>query len=251
MDELAADLRLALDPAQLLRQGGLDPDDWQEQLARSERSVLVLTGRQVGKTTAATAAVAHEALYRPGSLSLILAPTERQACELLDATRDLLIRAVPTLDATTNSATEVELSNGSRIIALPSDPRTIRGYPANLLVIDEAAFVDDDVFHAAVPMLLVTRGRIVALTTPNGPRGWFHQAWTKGGDDWQRIEIPNSDCPRVLPEELEKAKRQLPGPKYASEFECAFTDAIGAVFPYDHILAAQDPALEPLWKGGW
>ena len=176
MTNMNDDLRNALDPARLLRAAGLQPDSFQEEICRTEKDTLVLVSRQGGKTTAAGCAAAHRAIYQPGSTIVIIASVQRQAVEVLRHAERFLRVAVPGLEPTSSTETRIELANGSRLIALPSDPDTIRGYPAHLMVIDEAARVTDEVFAAAQPMLAVTGGRTIALTTPAGPAGWFYHA---------------------------------------------------------------------------
>jgi hypothetical protein len=64
-----------------------------------------------------------------------------------------------------------------------------------LVVIDEAARVSVGVYRAVVPMLALSNGRMVCLSTPFGKRGFFYEAWVKGGSDWERIEVPgNARC---------------------------------------------------------
>ena len=76
------------------------------------------------------------------------------------------------------SAMRAEFANGSRVIALPGKEATVRGYSGvDLLVIDEAARVADELYYSVRPMLTVSGGRLVALTTPWGKRGWFFETW--------------------------------------------------------------------------
>jgi hypothetical protein len=137
------------------------------------------------------------------------------------------------------------------VIALPSDPDTVRGYSADLMIVDEAARVLDELYEAVQPMLTVTRGRIIALTTPAGPRGWFFHAWMDKGQDWERIRVPASECGRIQPDILDRARRSMTATAYAAEYDCEFTDMPGAVFYSHHIDAALDDTLEPVYYGGW
>ena len=103
---------------------------------------------------------------------------------------------------------ELSLSNGSRIVCLPCKEETIRGYAhISLLILDEAARVPDDLYRAVRPMLAVSAGRLICLSTPYGPRGFFHDAWVNGGDDWQRIEVPAEKISRITPAFLASERR--------------------------------------------
>jgi hypothetical protein len=74
------------------------------------------------------------------------------------------------------SALRLELENHSRIISLPGQEQTVRGYAGvSLLIVDEAARVPDDLYFAVRPMLAVSNGRLIALSTPFGKRGWFYE----------------------------------------------------------------------------
>src|SRR5207245_8007143 len=78
-----------------------------------------------------------------------------------------------------------------------------------LMVIDEAARVPDDLYRAVSPMLSVSCGRMVCLSTPYGKRGFFYNAWAKGGDDWHRIEVPAERITRIKLEVLQRERRQM------------------------------------------
>jgi len=159
--------------------------------------------------------------------------------------------AVPSLQLKTDTTSGIELANGSRIVSLPAREDTIRGFSSvSLLIFDEAAWVDDDLYVAARPMLIVSGGRLLALSTPNGQRGWFYRAWSEG-EGWHRTRIPASRCPRISAADLADERRQMTAAQFASEYECEFTDAIDSVFFYEHIRAAVDPHIEPLFAGGW
>jgi hypothetical protein len=67
-----------------------------------------------------------------------------------------------------------EFDNGSRIISLPGDEATVRTYSnVQLIVIDEASRVPDDLYYSVRPMLATSNGRLVCLSTPRGKRGFF------------------------------------------------------------------------------
>lgn len=249
---LAADLLLALDPARLLIAAGVEPDPWQQELLRERPPrALLLCCRQAGKSTTTAAAALHEALFNPGSLTLMLAPSQRQSAELLRKARTLLNRLAPSVPSTSESTIVLELANGSRIVSLPGKEATIRGYSdVSLLAIDEAARVPDELYTAARPMLAVSGGRLLALSTPYGQRGWFHHAW-HGPEPWRRIKITAEQCPRISAEFLAEERRTMSPVAFASEYECCFTDAVDAVFAHADVVAALDHTVTPLFRGGW
>jgi hypothetical protein len=136
------------------------------------------------------------------------------------------------------SALRVELRNGSRIVSLPGTEGTVRGYSGvQLLLIDEAARLLDDLYYAVRPMLAVSGGRLIAVSTPWGCRGWFHREWTTG-QDWERIKITAHDCPRISAAFLAEEQRSMPPRWFQAEYECLFTDTEMQVFASSDVHAA-------------
>jgi hypothetical protein len=252
MVELRDDLRLALDRAAFTRRLGVDPDPWQEDLlGSSSERVLLNCSRQSGKSTMSAVIALHRALYHPGSLILCLAPALRQSQELFGKVagfyRDLDRPVAPQGERKLS----LELENGSRIITLPGSEKTIRGFSGvALLVVDEAARVDDELYFAVRPMLAVSGGSLMMLTTPYGKRGAFYEEWTGGSDSWERYEVPASECPRISEEFLEEERAALPGWVYRQEYECSFEETEDQVFTTTMIERAVTSEVAPLFGNG-
>ncbi len=96
-------------------------------------------------------------------------------------------------------------------------------------------------------MLAVSNGRLVALSTPWGKRGWWHDAWANGGADWARVEVPATACPRISPAFLEEERRALGPLWFAGEYECRFVDTVDQVFGHDLVMAALSAEVAPLF----
>jgi hypothetical protein len=136
------------------------------------------------------------------------------------------------------SSLRLELANGSRIVSLPGKESTIRGYSGvHRLIVDEAARVPDDLYRACRPMLAVSGGSLVALSTPWGTRGWWYEAWAHEAG-WQRVCVPATACPRISPAFLEEERATLGPLWYDQEYLCEFRDSVDAVFRADDIHAA-------------
>jgi hypothetical protein len=243
--------RLRADPARIFSQAGLTPDPWQARLLRSSSDrLLLLCSRQAGKSLSAASLALRAALLTSDSLVLLLSPVQRQSGELFRAKVKRLFNALgrPVL-VVQESALTMELANGSRIISLPGEEGTIRGYSdVNLLVIDEAARVPDDLYRSVRPMLAVSRGRLVCLSTPFGQRGWFFEEWERG-EGWERTCITALQCPRISQGFLREEERAL-GPRWFSqEYMCSFEEAVDAVFSAGDIQAALSDTIEPLFIG--
>src|SRR5215207_6874777 len=221
MVSLAGDLKLALDRVAFARTLGLEPDGWQEELLRSTSDrVLLNCCRQSGKSTMSGVIALHRALYHPGSLILCLASALRQSQELfgkvLGFYRDLGRPVSPQGERKLS----LELENDSRIVTLPGTDKTIRGFSGvSLLIVDEASRVADELYFAVRPMLAVSGGSLMMLTTPHGKRGVFYEEWT-GGAGWERYEVPAAECPRISPQFLKEERQALPSWVYRQEYEC-------------------------------
>lgn len=237
---------LLADPTFILTQAGMPPDPWQEKVLRSGASrMLLLASRQAGKSSTAAALALHTALIRPRSPVLVLSPSTRQSGELFRKVMNLFNALGRPATVVAESALRVEFGNGSRVLSLPGTEGTIRGFSdVALLVIDEAARVDDSLYCAVRPMLAISRGRLVALSTPFGKRGWFHDEW-HGDGDWDRVKITADDCPRISKDFLAEERKALGDRWFFQEYGCDFTEVIDAVFAYADIQAALSDEVQP------
>jgi hypothetical protein len=245
-----APLAAPLGRVELAGKLGLTLDPWQRELLTSAAPQILLNcSRQSGKSTMAALLGLHEIVSAPNRLILIVSPGERQSKLLMKALlrfyRDLG-RPVP---AAAENILSLELTNGSAVYALPGAEDTIRGFSSvSLLLVDEASRVPDDLMAAVRPMRAVSvDSRLLALSTPFGKRGWWYFAWSEGGADWERYEVPATACPRISPEFLAQERRALPDAFYRSEYECAFVEQDDAFFSEAQIAAAFSADVEPLW----
>lgn len=228
----AQSLALMLDPTGVLRAQGMPPDPWQRDLLLgNDPCVLLNCSRQSGKSTTVAALAVHQLLARPGSLVLLVSPSERQSCELyrkVVAGYRALGQPAPASHA---NHTELELVTGSRLVALPGREDTIRSYSGvSLLILDEASRVPDDLYRSVRPMLAVSRGRLIALSTPFGQRGWFHDEWV-GDGPWKKVHVPWTMCPRITEEFIREETRAM-GPAWVDQEYCGrFTTLEGRVYP--------------------
>jgi Terminase large subunit, T4likevirus-type, N-terminal len=236
------------DPTQIMSLAGMPPDPWQEALLRSGAGqVLMLASRQSGKSVTAAALALRTALLQPCSPVLLLSPSLRQSGELFRKVLSLFVALGRPGGVAAQSALRLELPNGSRVVSLPGDEKNIRGFSGvALLVIDEAARVLDPLYYAVRPMLAVSQGRLVALSTPFGKRGWFHDEW-HGTGRWERVKITAEECPRISPTFLAEEKRALGERWFRQEYLCSWEDTIDAVFAWEDIQAALSNEVEPLF----
>jgi hypothetical protein len=208
---------------------------------------ILLCARQTGKSTATAGLALYHALHVPKAVVLLLSPSLRQSTELFRKILWLMAALPHPLPVARQTGLFLELRNGNRIISLPSSEQTIRGFSeVTLLVIDEAARVPDELYFSVRPMLAVSGGKLICLSTPYGKRGWFHDAWV-GEEAWERITVTASECPRISAAFLDEERRTLGSEWFAQEYLCRFADAGHQVFDRDQVLAAIDPNVLPLF----
>lgn len=227
---------------------GINPDPWQEQVMMSSaKRILLNCSRQSGKSTSSAIIALHRAVFYPESLILLFSPSLRQSSELFKKVQAFyrLVPDQPRLPE--DNKLSMTLKNGSRIVSLPSSEANIRGFSAVSLVIeDEASRVDDNLYRAVRPMLAVSSGKIMLMSTPWGKRGHFFEEWT-GGNLWERIEIPATVCPRISPVFLEEEMKSQGAWWFSQEYMCQFMETTDSLFNYDTIMAAMDDDLQPLF----
>jgi phage terminase large subunit-like protein len=262
----------------------MKPDPWQSAVVRSHfQRIMLMCSRQVGKSVTAAAVALRVSLLEAPALVLIVSPSERQSGELMRKVKDFYsalerprsiaapVRTLQevngegaTLDAAwlsvpakeRESALQLHLKNGSRIIALPASANTVVGYSGvALLIIDEAARVPADLYKAVRPMLAVSRGRLLALSTPFGKRGFFFEEWERSAEaarkglpaKWHTVRVRATECPRISAEFLADERIALGERWYRQEYETSFEDTIDSVFAHEDIQAALRNDIQPLF----
>jgi hypothetical protein len=238
---------LPADPVAFAIAAGVTPDLWQAEVLRSPaRNTILCCARQTGKSTVTAVMASHQAATVPGSLVPLFSPTLYQSEELYEQIRAVLAglgSEAPRL--VEESAREFRMANGSRVVCRPAKEANVRGLSsAALLVVDEAARVLDALYRTIRPMILVSRGRVMLLSTPWGQRGFFWDEWDKAGPEWHRVMVTAAECPRIDPAELAYERSRVPEWWARQEDDCAFVDAEDQLYPSDLIDAAFKPGLE-------
>ena len=187
--------------------------------------------RQWGKSTVTAAKAVHQAYTEAGSLTLVVSPSARQSGEFLrkaaEFVRQLGIR--PKGDG--DNEMSLVLPNRSRIVGLPGNEATVRGFSAvSLLLVDEASRVSDDLYLAIRPMLAVSDGTLWLMSTPFGKRGFFYETWADGGTEWERVRVPAEECPRIRRAFLEEERRTMGERWFRQEYQCEFVDSVSGIF---------------------
>lgn len=202
---------------------GIEPYPYQKEFLDSDnRRRLWVAGRQVGKSTALAWLALHRFVMHPGSHTLIISPTQRQAKELFDVRLKEVIShwlddsaVMEQVGIVYETKEEIEGTNGSRIKALPSAAR-IRGFTADTIIVDEAHFIDNEVFVEKLkPMMFTTQGEFILASTPMGRTGYFYSKY--GSENWATLQTSTYECPAILDEDIEEMEDEMTKRQFKQE----------------------------------
>jgi hypothetical protein len=224
-------------------------DQWQIDFLRCEDSDILLNcARQTGKSEIVSLRAAFRARVLKRRV-VCLAPTQRQSGFIYGRAKRWLINSGA--DFSRLTATELELSDGGSVVALPGDRPdvSVRGDTVDDLIVDEASQVRDSLIAAATPTTATrANASITYLSTPAGKRGAFYRAWSKEGW-WRKFTVTASQCPRISSEFLSRERLRL-GPLYDQEYECEFLSSPGALFDASDIERMFLPEQPEDWQIG-
>jgi hypothetical protein len=227
---------------------GFEADEKQALVLRSEcRRGILNCSRQWGKSTVTAAKAVHYAMHHPKGLTIVVSPTVRQSRELLRKAAVFVERLGIRPRGDGGGDKSLVLPNGSRIVALPGSEGTVRGFSAvGLLLIDEASRVNEDLYLAVRPMLAVSNGSLWLMSTPRGRRGFFYAAWENGGPEWERVEAPATECPRISRAFLERERHDMGWREFQQEYLCVVEDSVSKVFDSRLVDGAFSEEFEPM-----
>lgn len=249
------------DAIRFVEQQEFEPDEWQRKVLKwittsigneQGKNLILNCARQSGKSTISAKAAHYVAETRAESLTILISPSQRQSSELFKKVKESMAETPNPPELSEDNLLSCQFkTNGSRILALPGSEKTIRGFSgADLIIEDEAARVADELYMAIRPMLAVSKGKLILMSTPFGKRGHFYEAWDKGGDAWERIKVTAEENPRISKEFLEEERKAMGKWWFMQEYMCEFLDPIDSVFSYDTIMAALSEDIQPLFNFG-
>mgnify|MGYP003878084477 CR=1 FL=1 len=248
--------KLKYDPVAFAKLVGFEPFDYQAELLRdASKRIVACWGRQTGKSTTTALKALHFAFANPNKTILIVSPSERQSQLMFAKIRRFLHaevqlangRRIRPLEASIVRETQgmIELTNGSVIIPLPCSPDKIRGFTADLVIIDEAAFMPEEVITSVVmPMLAATDGTLIMLSTPWSKDHIFYRAFSGELEGWSVHHVPSSKCPLIKPGFLEAQRRVMTEAEFRREYLAEFVEEEACYFPMGLILRCVDPELK-------
>jgi Terminase large subunit, T4likevirus-type, N-terminal len=228
---------------------GIRPDAWQRQLLRSPpgSQLIALTARQSGKTQSACWLASHIATFRPGSLSVVACPSQRQSSEAIRRCRAVLGGADVAL--VSNNVFSLETKDGSRILALPGSDESVRGLTVDGAVIaDEASRLSPDLIAALRPMRARRpESRFIMLSTAWSRVDPFWKVWSSDDPSWIRLKATiDIDSSRYSPEFLEAERRALGDSAFRREYLGEPVACGASPFSWDLFDTASSPRAAPL-----
>jgi len=226
-------------------------------LFRDNQFLITLKSRQLGISTLAAGYSLWLMVFHKDKNVLALATTQATARNLVTKVQ-FMYDQLPKwlrLQAVEKNKLSLRLKNGSKIQAKSSNSDAARSEAVSLLLIDEAAFIDniEETFTAA-QQTLATGGQCMALSTPNGIGNWFHSTYAKaetGENSFIPVKLPWTVHPERSQPWRDQQDRDL-GPRMAAqECDCDFLSSGETVFePEDLIFYEETYQKDPTEKRG-
>jgi phage terminase large subunit-like protein len=219
---------------------------WQQEVFKdSTRFKVVAAGRRCGKSRLSAVTLLIEALNCPeGSSVMYVAPTLGQARSIIwDLLHDL---GRPVIKSSHVNNLEITLINGRKILVRGADnPDSLRGVSLTYLVLDECAFIKQDVWEKILRAALSDKkGRALFISTPSG-RNWFYDTFKLGqsGEDeeWKSWHKTTADNETIDPKEIEAAKRTLSSFAFKQEYLSSFDTSGADVFKQEWFKLGDEP----------
>lgn len=224
----------------------------QLELANSPAKIrCVNSGRQAGKSFTLAMLALHQAFSVPGSKTLILSAGEEAAKVLLASIGELLSSPLLAGAAIEENKSRIVLSTGSEIVCVPASTRQVRGRSIDLLILDEANFMAEDLWTAAKFTIIARPGsRVVMASSPWTQDHFFARTWREGNlnpsHQHASFHWPSTVSPLVDTELLATFEATMTARDYAREVLAQWVDDQGAYFTTTELDAAvADYTLTP------
>jgi len=192
-----------------------------EVLDSASKYLILCCNRQWGKTTTIAIKALHHAITKQDQTIVILSRTKGQAAILIQRAGIFAGRLNLKTRRVMGFPYSLQLPNGSNIIAVAHSGDTSVGNTANVLIVDEAALVQDAVYWYVSASVSRTHGKIWIMSTPRRQAGFFYNIWHDNTPKWHRIFSDVTDCPDIDQEylEMQKASDII---RYRQDFLCEF-----------------------------
>jgi len=232
----------------------IELDEWQKEIIAHDGNCLLNSGRQIGKTYVYAVKAALYMIAHPGCKIICVSLTEDQAQLIIIMILDYLERNHKSEVAKGKrkpAKNWIYLKNKSHVIARPvgNTGDAVRGFTGNVLIVDEASRMPEDMWIAAKPTLMTTGGQIWMSSTPHGKEGYYFQCYQNKENRYKVWQKNSEDVISERPlsiswtlNQREKAlqfladeKKSMTFAQYGQEYMGLFLDDIRQVFPDDLI----------------
>jgi hypothetical protein len=217
-------------------------DDWQKKILTVDGNIILMCGRQVGKSEIMAKKLADYVLNNPKKHIMIVSGVERQAAGLYNKTLRYIEASYPgelKKGKDKPLRTVFKLKNGSILRTEPVglDGSGARQHTLNGVVFEEMQLIPEDAFGAITPMLLTTGGFIWMLGTAWATEGYVYERLSD--DDFQVFRVNSEEVAELRPEpqhsemlkHLEKERKRLGEAMYAQEYLAIPSEKVRQVFP--------------------
>ena len=232
-------LRRAITDVRVFSKAICGAELWPHQVAVANspaRYRAICSGRQAGKSRALALLALHKAFTSPGCLVLIVSAGEIAAQRVLADIGDLCGRPLLRGSVVDETKSRVVLTNGSQILSVPASQRQIRGWSVDLLILDEAGFIDGDLWRAAETVIIARPGsRVILCSSPwGGAEHFFRQMWQRGMDRpdemYESWHWPSSISPLVDESLLAEIRKRETAEYFRREYLAEWQDDAGTFF---------------------
>ena len=205
--------------------------------------LILCCNRQWGKTTTIAIKALHRALTIKNQSIVIISRTKLQAAILIDRACNFAAALGIKIRRALGQQFSLKLPNGSSLFAVAHTQDTSVGNTANVLIVDEASLVKDQVYSTVSPFVGRTRGSIWLMSTPRRQTGFFYNIWHGKDTRWKKILSTVADCPEFDPDFLAMQKAMDPI-KYRQDFDCEFIQPAGRLIDRDTLMRMVDPNID-------
>lgn len=220
---------------------GVPLEPWQAaSFALEQRITTIVKPRQTGASRGLSLLAVHRALLQPRHTVLVISAGEEASRRLLGQVRQVIAHPLLKGLVVKEDGGLVTFANGSEVRAIPASEKQARGWTVGTLILDEAAFIGDDlIFSAAMPTTAaVPDARIVLASTPWGQGGAFWSLATGEQAGVTQFRWALKDAHWITPEFVALARATMAPDRFAAEFEGLFTDGGSGLFARGDLLNA-------------
>ena len=205
----------------------------QQQIASdTNRWRIVVAGRRFGKTFLSIREMCYFARI-PNKTVYYIAPTYRMCKSIVWEPLKERLAQLRWIKKINETELTIRLVNGSKIVLAGADsPERLRGiYVDGIVIFDEAASIDPEIWTVMRPALADKGGHAMWISSPAGKNHLYElYQWAQGHDNWSTYKFTTLDGGQVPVEEIEAAKREMDERSFKQEFLADWVDYVGLVY---------------------